>query len=89
MQLPFIVKDDRAVRDPSKMGEAPGLRHQYIRYLGPDGLPLVEVSQFVRPDGSLAASGRPDPKAIRVGNVIWDSRVPPLPEPDLSLNPVS
>jgi len=35
-----------------------------IRYLDTLGDPVVEVFQYLRSDGTLGASGRPDPKRL-------------------------
>lgn len=45
----------------------PGTRTQLVSYEASDGTVLAKASQFVLPDGTLAASGRPDPKWLRVG----------------------
>lgn len=44
---------------------------QMIRYLDESGQWVVEVFQYLRADGTLGASGRPDPKRIRIGDTIY------------------
>ncbi len=40
-------------------------RSQYIRYVDArSGAPVAEVHQYYRRDGSIGASGRPEPKVI-------------------------
>ena len=56
---------------PETVGEQWCTRGQMVRYTDEQGLWMVEVFQYLRPDGSLGASGRPDPKRMRVGNEIW------------------
>ena len=54
---------DAILHNPAAVGEPPGTRSQVIRYVDSAGLWIVEVHQFLRPNGTLGASGRPDPKA--------------------------
>jgi hypothetical protein len=56
---------------PEQVGEAWCTRGQMIRYLDDQGTLVVEVFQYMRSDGSLGASGRPDPKRMRIRNEIW------------------
>ena len=37
-------------------------------YWTQDGQPLAMVHQYLRPDGTIGSSGKPDPKRILVGN---------------------
>mgnify|MGYP000135597185 CR=1 FL=1 len=37
---------------------------QIIRYYSLDGEPLAVAHQYLRPDGTLGASGKPDPKRL-------------------------
>jgi len=43
---------------------------QYVRYLDSHGRLIVEIHQYFRPNGTLGASGKPDPKRLREGNRI-------------------
>ena len=79
-QLPELIErgeiTPRQLRDahleqPERVGESYCTRGQMLRYVDEGGTLLVEVFQYLRPDGSLGASGRPDPKRMRVGNEIW------------------
>lgn len=38
---------------------------QFIEYIDPDGQWHAQAYQYLKPDGSLGASGKPDPKRIR------------------------
>ena len=44
---------------------------QIIRYLETSGQWVVEMHQYLRPDQTLGASGKPDPKRLRVGDTIY------------------
>ena len=44
---------------------------QMLSYRDHDDNEIVRVHQFVRPDGSLAASGMPDPKRLLEGGVLY------------------
>ncbi|MEX2431140.1 MAG: hypothetical protein WD645_04395 [Dehalococcoidia bacterium] len=70
-ELSALVRRDAIVRHPERIGEVAGTRSQLVRYIDADGELLVEVHQYLRPDGSLGASGLPDPKRMRVGDEIW------------------
>lgn len=58
--------------NPASLGGQP-VRTQSVSYL--DGATIVAVvHQYLRPDGSLAASGKPDPKLVVVDGTeyCWD-----------------
>jgi hypothetical protein len=44
---------------------------QYIHYTDQRGEKVAEVHQYKRPDGSIGLSGRPDPKKLWVGGVLY------------------
>lgn len=46
-----------------KSNQPPGTESQEVAYFD-GGNEVARVHQFVLPDGSIAASGRPDPKAV-------------------------
>jgi hypothetical protein len=56
-------------RAPASAGQVPGTVSQRIFYYRQGKLVAV-VHQYIRPDGSLGGSGRPDPKWLRDGNTI-------------------
>lgn len=60
--LEVIVEDGHP--SPPSSGEPTCTRSQYVIYLDPEGNKIAEVHQYVRPDGDIGASGRPDPKAL-------------------------
>jgi hypothetical protein len=45
-------------------GEPPGTLSQIVAYLDPQGRQVAIVHQYLRKDGTLGGSGRPDPKKI-------------------------
>lgn len=50
-----------------RAGEPPGTRSQRVEYWDSTGSELVKVAtchRYLRPDGSLGASGKPDPKRV-------------------------
>ena len=44
---------------------------EFVEYLDDQGQWIAQAYQYVKPDGSLGASGKPDPKRIRQGGKIW------------------
>ena len=44
---------------------------QMVSYRDKDNNEIARVHQFVRPDGSLAASGRPDPKRLLEDGILY------------------
>jgi len=64
-QLRISVKSENHLLKP----EAKQLPHctlgQYIEYLDTDGKWHAQAYQYLKPDGALGASGKPDPKRIR------------------------
>ncbi|MBI2907275.1 MAG: hypothetical protein HYX92_06425 [Chloroflexi bacterium] len=48
-----------------------------LLYWTPDGAPVALVHQYVRPDGAIGGSGRPDPKRIVVGREVLAVRAKP------------
>jgi len=44
-------------------------RSQYISYRDENGREIARIHQYLRPDGSIGLSGKPDPKAVRFEGV--------------------
>jgi hypothetical protein len=61
---------------PLGAGEPFCTRNQIVSYLDPDGSEVARVHQYLRRDGTLGASGRPDPKKLRDGDVIYTADGP-------------
>lgn len=45
-------------------GEPPGTLSQIVAYLDSQGHPVAIVHQYLRRDGTIGGSGRPDPKKL-------------------------
>jgi hypothetical protein len=44
---------------------------QMISYRGQDGNEVARVHQYLRPDGTIGASGRPDPKRLFQDGILY------------------
>jgi len=64
-----ILKDGHP--SPPRAAEPYCTRSQIIAYLDRSGKKLAIAHRYLRPNGELGASGRPDPKTIREGNTIF------------------
>ncbi len=65
---PFYLRDAHLTQE--ERGNHLCTQRQMIRYLDPQGNPVVEVFQYLRADGTLGASGMPDPKRLWLNNEI-------------------
>lgn len=65
-ELTAEVLSDRHLKKWKERGEPECTRSQVLRYSTLDGQWMVEVHQYLRPNGSLGASGAPDPKRLRL-----------------------
>ncbi len=63
-----LLREDRT---PPLTFEPPGTRSQMISYLDANGNEVARVHQYLRPDGTLGASGRPDPKRLQIGTTVY------------------
>lgn len=72
-RLQAVIKKDRHP-DPPPTGELFCTRSQILYYYDLDGRWLAVVHQYVRRDGTLGGSGRPDPKRLHIGNRILSVR---------------
>jgi hypothetical protein len=68
--VPQLIKDSM-LQDPHQKGEPKGTRSQVIRYLDLSGQWVVVVHQYLRPNGTLGGSGKPDPKRLRIAETIF------------------
>ena len=69
-----MVRDQHPA--PTAAGQRPGTVSQIVIYFD-RAEPIAEVHQYVRPDGSLGASGRPDPiRLVLNGRVYLQARQP-------------
>jgi hypothetical protein len=67
--LPMRPYDDRPA--PARANQAPGARSQRIRYVNGKVEIVVVVHRYIAPDDSIGASGKPDPKQLRIDGVIY------------------
>lgn len=57
---------------PRKEANQPtGTRSERVNYVDHNGRYVATVHQYRKPDGTLGASGLPDPKRVRIGNVVY------------------
>ena len=70
-----------SVRDDSHLSRAravnldsPFCTHSQIAAYFEESELIAVVHQYLQPDGTLGASGQPDPKWLRVGEDIWKYR---------------
>lgn len=63
--LTTIIKED-SLLTKLPIGEPPGTRSQMVFYVDHQGKVVALVHQYLRPDGSIGASGKPDPKKLIV-----------------------
>lgn len=59
------------LKNPAERDEPTCTHSQFVRYSDHNGQWLVEVHRYLRPDGTLGASGMPDPKRLRIGDEIF------------------
>lgn len=62
-QLTTYIKADVVLKAPPE-GEPPGTRSQIVIYYDKASHFVALVHQYLRPDGELGASGKPDPKKL-------------------------
>jgi hypothetical protein len=62
-QLTTYIKADTVLKTPPD-GELSGTRSQIVIYYDLDGQFVAIVHQYLRLDGTLGASGKPDPKKL-------------------------
>ncbi len=51
--------------------QPPGTRSQMVRYLDANGFEVARVHQYLRPNGKLGGSGRPNPKRLVVNGIVY------------------
>jgi hypothetical protein len=66
------VWSERVLRNPTK--EPTGTRSQMLLHYDVDGKPIALTHRYLRPDGTLGASGQPDPKVIVIDNVVYGTK---------------
>jgi hypothetical protein len=64
----ILVVTVRSYLTPPAAQQEPGTRTEKVEYYDRSGRRLAIAVQYVRPDGSLGASGLPDPKWLHDGS---------------------
>jgi hypothetical protein len=65
-----IIKS-KLLQNPHLKGEPQGTLSQVIRYYDHRRESRVVIHQYLRPDGTIGASGKPDPKRLWIEDVIY------------------
>jgi hypothetical protein len=63
----YNVLTERLIREGNPTPTAnqpPGTKSQVIAYMNQNGVQVAVVHRYLRPDGTLGGSGRPDPKKV-------------------------
>lgn len=68
--LTAVYLSNRLLPEPRPFQGPKGTRSQTIRYVDSTGEWLVEIHQYLRPDGTLGASGKQDPKRMKINGLI-------------------
>jgi hypothetical protein len=64
-----LLKDGHPA--PPRSGDPLCTRSQTLAYINAEGEKVAVVHRYLRPDGSLGASGRPDPKRLFEDGVLY------------------
>lgn len=60
---------------PPTAGQAPDTLSQMVSYREPDcNNELARAHRYLKPDGTLGGSGRPDPKLVLQGGILYGQR---------------
>lgn len=68
--VPTILRDG-LLQNPDQRQEPAGTKSQKIRYADLAGQWLVIIHQYLRPDGSIGASGKQDPKWLHLNGTTF------------------
>jgi hypothetical protein len=66
--IEVVTRSANAIPEANQM---PGAKSQRIEYRDPNGLTVAVIHQYLNLDGSLGASGKPDPKEILINGIIY------------------
>ena len=70
-QLRSQFLHNQRLRHPERVNQPTGTRSQVIRYVDANGKWVLVAHRYQHPDGTIGASGRLDPKRLRIGNTIF------------------
>jgi hypothetical protein len=59
---------------PPWLGEPPGTLSHIVRYVDKAGRTVAMAHEYLRPDGTVGASGRRDPKWLRIDGRVYKQR---------------
>jgi len=68
--MPKLLRNAH-LKKPEEKREPYCTHSQMIRYSDQAGHWVVVVHQYVRPNGTIGGSGRPDPKRLRIVNTVF------------------
>ena len=66
-----VVLLDKRHPSPPRADEPYCTQSQMLSYRLPSGIEVARAHQYLRPDGSIGASGSPDPKKVRIEGTIF------------------
>lgn len=70
--LEQVLSDSAVTPDKARaLNCPPATRSQYVRYYDTNRRWMVDVHRYLKPDGTLAASGEPDPYRVNMGDAIF------------------
>ena len=72
--LQKMVLKKTLLQNPNQRGEPEGTYSEVIRYKDQEADSFAIVHQYLRPDGSIGASGKPDPKRLKIKGEIYAVR---------------
>lgn len=72
--LQKIVLRKTLLQKPNQKGEPEGTYPEVILYKDQEADSFAIVHQYVRPDGRIGASGKPDPKRLKIEGKIYAVR---------------
>jgi hypothetical protein len=56
---------------PAGAGQPRGTKSQIVAYINSNGEQIALVHHYLRPDGTLGGSGKPDPKELLQGQILY------------------
>jgi hypothetical protein len=68
-ELDAVILRDRIA--PPTAGQLPGSHSQSVSYRDEDGNEVARVHQYLKPDKTIGATGRPDPKRLLVDGILY------------------
>ena len=75
-ELIIRIKRNSHLSEPAKIKEPYCTNSQIVYYYDADQKPLAVVHQYLRPDGTIGASGKPDPKQLVLPDKIIALKAP-------------